>query len=78
MGHTEKLHSQTKPLKMESEKTRFQVLKGGPLKVTGPFQIKGSTGEIIDKGEPVYLCRCGQSSNKPFCDATHKRIGFSK
>jgi len=63
---------------MENEKTLFQLLPGGPLKVTGPFQIKGPDGKIIDKREPVYLCRCGGSSNKPFCDATHKRIGFSK
>ncbi len=78
MELTEKLISQTNPLKMENEKALFQVITGGPLKVTGPFQITGSDGEIIEKEEPVYLCRCGKSSNKPFCNGAHKRIGFSE
>jgi CDGSH-type Zn-finger protein len=63
---------------MENEKVLFQVIAGGPLKVTGPVQIKGPDGEIINIMESVDLCRCGGSSNKPFCDETHKRIGFSK
>ncbi|MBE9517696.1 MAG: CDGSH iron-sulfur domain-containing protein [Bacteroidetes bacterium] len=53
-------------------------MAGGPLKVTGPKRIKGSDGKIIKKDEPVFLCRCGNSSNKPFCDGTHKRNGFSE
>jgi CDGSH-type Zn-finger protein len=63
---------------MENEITRFKVIAGGPLKVTGNFQIRGRDGVIIEKTEPVYLCRCGRSSKKPFCDDTHKRIGFSE
>jgi CDGSH-type Zn-finger protein len=26
--------------------------------------------------EPIYLCRCGGSANKPFCDGTHRKTGF--
>jgi CDGSH-type Zn-finger protein len=63
---------------MENEITQFKVIAGGPLRVTGHFQIKGPDGKIIEKREPVYLCRCGKSSNKPFCDSTHKRVGFSE
>ncbi len=77
MGLTERLISRTKALKMEHEPTLFQVIPGGPLKVSGRFRIKGSDGKLIKTEGPVYLCRCGQSSNKPFCSGRHKQIGFS-
>jgi CDGSH-type Zn-finger protein len=37
-----------------------------------------ASGKIIENEGPVYLCRCGGSSNKPYCDGTHKRNGFSQ
>ncbi len=77
MGPTEKLILLTNPLEMEHEQTLFQVLRDGPLKVSGRFRIKGSDGKLIKTEGPVYLCRCGQSSNKPFCSGRHKQIGFS-
>jgi len=64
-------------VKMENDITLFEVLAGGPLKVTGPFRIKGTDGKIIKGDGPVFLCRCGHSSNKPFCDKTHRQVDFS-
>jgi CDGSH-type Zn-finger protein len=63
---------------MENNQTRFKVIAGGPLKVTGPFRLKGPGTKIIENEEPIFLCRCGHSSNKPFCDETHKQNGFSE
>jgi len=63
---------------MDNNQTVFKVIAGGPLEVTGSFRIKGPNGEILEKDEPVILCRCGHSSNKPFCDSSHKRNGFSE
>ena len=62
---------------MENSNARFKVLKGGPLEVTGHFRVVNSEGKIIDRDSPVFLCRCGGSSNKPYCDSTHKRNGFA-
>lgn len=47
----------------------------GPLKCAGPLKVSGADGRIRESHE-VYLCRCGGSAKKPFCDGTHKKIGF--
>jgi CDGSH-type Zn-finger protein len=47
----------------------------GPLKCAGPLKVSGADGRICGSHD-VYLCRCGGSAAKPFCDGTHKRIGF--
>ena len=55
----------------------IQASKNGPLLVKGLIQLLDSEGqEIQTPGETVALCRCGQSSRKPFCDGTHKKVGF--
>ncbi len=52
----------------------------GPLMVSGDlaeFEIAGANGPIDLAGkDKVFLCRCGGSVNKPFCDGTHSKIGF--
>ena len=51
--------------------------KDGPLKVTGLETFTNSRGEPITAKKTVFLCRCGASKNKPFCDGTHVAIGFT-
>ena len=49
----------------------------GPFVVRGNFRITGPDGETIPQDRrTVALCRCGKSTLKPFCDGTHKIIGF--
>jgi CDGSH-type Zn-finger protein/uncharacterized Fe-S cluster protein YjdI len=48
----------------------------GPLMVTGRLEVESGTGRNVDRVEKVWFCRCGQSSKKPFCDGTHKVVGF--
>ncbi|MEU6072818.1 CDGSH iron-sulfur domain-containing protein [Micromonospora sp. NPDC047074] len=49
----------------------------GPLLLRGDFQLRTPDGEIIESGRgTVALCRCGKSAIKPFCDGTHKLLGF--
>lgn len=55
------------------------LIENGPYKVTGGISIvDDSSGEPVPGAErdPVFLCRCGGSTNKPFCDGTHSKIGF--
>jgi CDGSH-type Zn-finger protein len=56
-----------------------KVRDHGPLLIEGPIVIVDAAGNRfnIPEGKPaIALCRCGQSSNKPFCDGTHKTCGF--
>jgi 3-phenylpropionate/trans-cinnamate dioxygenase ferredoxin subunit len=53
------------------------------IKKNGPYLIEGEVGLFDAEGNQVTvdkstiaLCRCGASSNKPFCDGTHSKIGF--
>jgi CDGSH-type Zn-finger protein/uncharacterized Fe-S cluster protein YjdI len=50
--------------------------KNGPYWVQGDFEIVDANGEVVYRGSENWLCRCGGSSNKPFCDDTHKKNGF--
>lgn len=51
----------------------------GPLLILGNFVIKDAEGSEFDLSgrKRISLCRCGHSANKPFCDGSHKRVGFS-
>jgi 3-phenylpropionate/trans-cinnamate dioxygenase ferredoxin subunit len=58
------------------------VSKNGPYRITGDdvaqVTIVDHEGRaIVPKGKNIALCRCGASTNKPFCDGTHSRIGFA-
>ena len=55
---------------------RIQCQEDGPLRFNGTLTIKNSRGQSCTKVRG-FLCRCGQSGNKPFCDGSHKRVGFS-
>ena len=56
----------------------IKVRENGSLRVEGDdvkvVDAEGAEYQILKR--PFALCRCGGSANKPFCDGTHKRIGF--
>ena len=58
-------------------KVKITLAKNGPILVRGPIQLENEKGEPIPTGSSSALCRCGGSGNKPFCDGTHKKIGFT-
>jgi CDGSH-type Zn-finger protein len=55
--------------------TTVYVRPNGPYIFTGDFALKARAAPHDDAS--VVLCRCGQSSNQPYCDGTHTRIGFA-
>ena len=54
----------------------IRLRPNGPLMLTGPLTIIGANRRSAF-AESTFLCRCGASANKPYCDGTHKRIGFT-
>jgi len=60
------------------KKVRINTSANGPLIVNGIDKIISSDGKTFEVKNPVVaLCRCGQSKNKPFCDGTHGKIGWT-
>jgi len=58
------------------EATTIQERPNGPLFVRGNVTIFGPDHRPVRQDTRVALCRCGASANKPFCDGSHRRIGF--
>ncbi|MBK9012845.1 MAG: CDGSH iron-sulfur domain-containing protein [Saprospiraceae bacterium] len=58
------------------EKTKITIVKNGPLRIEGDFNINDPEGNAYGLGGRTLLslCRCGHSKNKPFCDGTHKAM----
>jgi len=52
-------------------------IPNGPLMVAGNLSIRAASGRVAWQGEKAFLCRCGSSKNKPFCDGSHKDAGFT-
>ncbi len=54
-----------------------EAMPNGPLLVYGNITVKHSNGETVQKNKVTAFCRCGASSNKPYCDGTHTKNGFT-
>ena len=61
---------------MPGSENVIKVMPSGPLVASGEISIAGHEDRNPAADGKVGLCRCGHSSNKPFCDATHKATGF--
>jgi len=68
---------------MSTDKPNITCLTNGPYYLdndTSPpidVNILNSKGESVSSASGVALCRCGASRNKPFCDGSHSKIGFT-
>lgn len=58
---------------------KITIRPNGPLLVAGAVDLVDADGNTVHLPEGktnMALCRCGQSSGKPFCDGTHGKVGF--
>ena len=60
-----------------SQKPTIELKPNGPLLIKNLEVLENSSGERLATEAVIALCRCGGSANKPYCDGTHKKIGFS-
>jgi CDGSH-type Zn-finger protein len=51
-------------------------MRNGPLMIKGEYLLQDGQGGETEGNGIVLLCRCGNSENKPYCDGSHKRVGF--
>ena len=59
--------------------TKITVVNNGSLRIEGDFEVVDQDGKPFGLAgrTKLSLCRCGQSSNKPFCDGSHAKCGFA-
>jgi CDGSH-type Zn-finger protein len=66
----------SQPLPRRDGPRAIEPTPGGPLHLRGSLEIVTGTGKTIDRTSECWLCRCGQSRNKPCCDGSHRAAGF--
>lgn len=64
------------PQEQPGEQVTLVAWPNGPLAVRGAVEVKDPDGGLIDAGPRAALCRCGNSANQPFCDLSHRVVGF--
>jgi CDGSH-type Zn-finger protein/uncharacterized Fe-S cluster protein YjdI len=64
------------PLAQRDGPVELTAIPNGPLKLIGPLEIVSGTGRTAERCTEAFLCRCGASAHKPYCDGSHKKVGF--
>lgn len=63
------------PMDIQSESI-VEIMPNGPLLAYGNLKVKDAQGNETEHHKVTAFCRCGASSNKPYCDGSHKKIDF--
>lgn len=63
-------------IKVDDKPVQIQIMKDGPIVVTGRIRLTDKDGNEYKTYSITSFCRCGASNNMPFCDGTHRKIGF--
>lgn len=67
----------SEPLDERGGPLRITPTKDGPLRIEGNLEVCSGTGRRVMRTTEAELCRCGGSKEKPFCDGTHEKNGFT-
>ena len=62
--------------KPKEARNKIEIFENGPIMVPAHINVVDSKGNIFKPGEDKFICRCGHSANKPFCDGSHMAKGF--
>lgn len=77
-GAEENPETLAEPVKSAGEKpATIRIMKDGPIVVEGKYDVTGPGDEAQKPSVMTSFCRCGNSGDMPFCDGTHRKIGFS-
>ena len=66
----------SKGTRTEADIIECDVMPNGPIRIKGSLKVKLANGNVEVKEGTTAFCRCGSSENKPYCDGSHKRVGF--
>ncbi|MEQ8361226.1 MAG: (4Fe-4S)-binding protein [Cyclobacteriaceae bacterium] len=69
-------NNQKEEVEATTSETIIELAQDGPLMVRGDLIITTADGKSLKKNNVTAFCRCGASGNKPFCDGSHKKVGF--
>ncbi|MFN1834981.1 CDGSH iron-sulfur domain-containing protein [Balneola sp. MJW-20] len=68
---------QTEPVTGKGGELRIKLFPNAPFLVQGHYTLTGKDTDKEQSSKKMSFCRCGASSTKPFCDGSHKEIGFN-
>ncbi len=67
----------SQPLSLRNGPLKVTPTHNGPLKVEGALEVCAASGRTVTRDVKLFLCRCGHSMDKPFCDGSHMKAGFT-
>lgn len=59
-----------------ADASSIRPARDGPLYLRGEIRVETEDGRVIAEGVRMALCRCGATKNAPFCDGSHRAVGF--
>jgi hypothetical protein len=69
-------NNKTEEISSANAEQIVEVIPSGPLMIYGNIELKFKDGTTEKRYKVTAFCRCGSSNNKPFCDGTHRKMGF--